>query len=69
MVLQYDLHFLKLHPLKKITTDARSLEYSGILEYALWEMSLNSIIILHINQFIVQKSKGKEALEFLLAFI
>lgn len=34
MVLQYDLHFLKLHPLKKITTDAWSLEYSRILECA-----------------------------------
>lgn len=69
MVLQYDLHFLKLHPLKKITTDAWSLEYSCMLEYVLWEMSQNSNIILHINQCIVQKSKGKEALKFLLAFI
>lgn len=61
--------FLEVAPFKE--NDYRYLK-PGIFQHfgiRLWEMSLNSIIILHINQFIVQKSKGKEALKFRLAFI
>lgn len=60
--------FLEVAPFKE--NDYRCLKPGIFLHFGIciWEMSLNSIIIFNINQFIAQKSKGKEALKFLLAF-